>query len=205
MSLGHSFRLLTVLTAILEDDDKNDIIIAERLDPYIGTWTDEDLEKVIIYAKDWNTNARYCFTSQIVINSIIRVHKVDHVMSINGVSEAIPAILSYSERHFQRIDKLYQASYLLEYMSSLMSLLPNETNLKEDDINNKKISKITKEVEKIPIVSSKPKIFQSSDNKRNNNQSDDLADYNKKRNNDNNNNKKKRKVTAEVDNDPFFS
>jgi U3 small nucleolar RNA-associated protein 13 len=56
-------------------------------------------------------------------------------MSINGVSEAIPAILSYSERHFQRIDKLYQASYLLEYMSSLMSLLPNETNLKEDDIN----------------------------------------------------------------------
>ena len=199
MSLGHSFRLLTVLTAILEDDDKNDIIIAERLDPYIGTWTDEDLEKVIIYAKDWNTNARYCFTSQIVINSIIRVHKVDHVMSLNGVSEAIPAILSYSERHFQRVDKLYQASYLLEYMSSLMSLLPNETNIK-DDINNKKISKITKEVEKIPI----PKIFQSSNNTRNNNQSDDLADYNKKRNNDNDN-KKKRKVTAEVDNDPFFS
>jgi hypothetical protein len=191
--------LLTVLTAILEDDDKNDIIIAERLDPYIGTWTDEDLEKVIIYAKDWNTNARYCFTSQIVINSIIRVHKVDHVMSLNGVSEAIPAILSYSERHFQRVDKLYQASYLLEYMSSLMSLLPNETNIK-DDINNKKISKITKEVEKIPI----PKIFQSSNNTRNNNQSDDLADYNKKRNNDNDN-KKKRKVTAEVDNDPFFS
>ena len=120
-------------------------------------------------------------------------------MSLNGVSEAIPAILSYSERHFQRVDKLYQASYLLEYMSSLMSLLPNETNIK-DDINNKKISKITKEVEKIPI----PKIFHSSNNKRNNNQSDDLADYNKKRNNDNDN-KKKRKVTAEVDNDPFFS
>jgi hypothetical protein len=120
-------------------------------------------------------------------------------MSIKGVSEAIPAILSYSERHFQRIDKLYQASYLLEYMSSLMSLLPNETNIKGDVDNNRKI---TKDIEKVPMISSKPKIFQSSNNKRKN-QSDDLADYNRKKNNDNN--KKRKTITAEVDNDPFFS
>ena len=157
---------------------------------------------VITYVKDWNTNARYCFTSQIVVNSIMRVHKIDHIMSIKGASEALPAILSYSERHFQRIDKLYQASYLLEYMSSLMSLLPNESNIK-GDVGNNKIVKITKEEENAPVISSKPKIFQSSNNKRSN-ESDDLADYNKKKNNDNNN-KKRKVIIAEVEKDPFFS
>jgi hypothetical protein len=190
------------LTAILEDDEKSNTIVAERLDPYVTTWNDEDLEKIVSYVKDWNTNARYCFTSQIVINSIIRIHKVDHFMSIKGASEAIPALLSYSERHFQRIDKLYQASYVLDYMSSLMSLLPNDTTID-------KVVKIVPVNKTLPAtttttISTKPKIFQSTDKKRNNNDTDDLAEYNKRKNNDNN---KKRKVTksAEIDNDPFFS
>jgi len=36
----------------------------------------------------------------------------------------VPALLAYSERHFQRIDRLHQAAYALEYISGLMSLLP---------------------------------------------------------------------------------
>jgi len=200
LSLGHSFRLLTVLTAILEDDEKNNIIVAERLDEYIDSWSDEDLEKVISYVKDWNTNARYCFTSQIVINSIVRIHKVDHFMNIKGASEAVPALLSYSERHFQRIDKLYQASYVLEYMSSLMSLLPNDS-LIDNDI--KKIPKVIENTSEVTaVIKTKPKIFQSNSKRKND--TNDLEEYNKRKNNDNN---KKRKVTksAEVDNDPFFT
>lgn len=186
----------------MEDDEKSTTVVAERLDPYVTTWNDEDLEKIVSYVKDWNTNARYCFTSQIIINSIIRVHKVDHFMTIKGASEAIPALLSYSERHFQRIDKLYQASYVLDYMSSLMSLLPNDTTIENV------VKKITPVIKTLPTTATttaitKPKIFQSIDKKRNNNDTDDLAEYNKRKNNDN----KKRKVTksGEIDNDPFFS
>ena len=122
-------------------------------------------------------------------------------MSIKGASEAIPALLSYSERHFQRIDKLYQASYVLEYMSSLMSLLPNDSIIEND------MKKNSKAIEKTSVVTtvtkSKPKIFQSS-SKRNNSTTDDLEEYNMRKNNDNN---KKRKVTksSDADNDPFFS
>jgi len=122
-------------------------------------------------------------------------------MSIKGASEAVPALLSYSERHFQRIDKLYQASYVLEYMSSLMSLLPNDSIVENDMKKNSKIIEKTSVV--TTVTKSKPKIFQSS-SKRNNTTTDDLEEYNKRKDNDNN---KKRKVTksSDADNDPFFS
>jgi len=123
-------------------------------------------------------------------------------MSIKGASEAVPALLSYSERHFQRIDKLYQASYVLEYMSSLMSLLPNDSIVENDMKKNSKIIEKTSVV--TTVTKSKPKIFQSSSGKRNNTTTDDLEEYNKRKDNDNN---KKRKVTksSDADNDPFFS
>ena len=122
-------------------------------------------------------------------------------MSIKGAAEAVPALLSYSERHFQRIDKLYQASYVLEYMSSLMSLLPNDSIVENDMKKNSKIIEKTSVV--TTVTKSKPKIFQSS-GKRNNTTTDDLEEYNKRKDNDNN---KKRKVTksSDADNDPFFS
>ena len=122
-------------------------------------------------------------------------------MSIKGASEAVPALLSYSERHFQRIDKLYQASYVLEYMSSLMSLLPNDSIVENDMKKNSKIIEKTSVV--TTVTKSKPKIFQSS-SKRNNTTTDDLEEYKKRKDNDNN---KKRKVTksSDADNDPFFS
>ena len=107
------------------------------------------------------------------ICSIIRVVRTDRLMSIRSISESIPGLLAYSERHFSRVDRclistiyilililccdasvtdtyfilfllsfffiisiffrLHQATYVLEYMSSLMSLLPLEdSRLLED-------------------------------------------------------------------------
>jgi len=49
---------------------------------------------------------------------------MDRLLKIGSIAEAIPSLISYGERHYERLDKLQQASYVLEYMSSLMTLLP---------------------------------------------------------------------------------
>jgi hypothetical protein len=61
-------------------------------------------------------------------------------MSIKTVAEAIPGLLAYGERHFQRLDRLHQATYVLEYMSSLMHLLPLE---EDDPVSASSASKLT--------------------------------------------------------------
>ena len=71
--------------AILDDDKedskehikgkKNNIVqisfsenVGEKLDPFTATYSDEDLEKVVNYLKEWNTNAKHSFVSQAVLS-----------------------------------------------------------------------------------------------------------------------------------------
>ena len=71
--------------AILDDDKeetkehikgkKNNIVqmsfsesVGEKLDPFTATYNDDDLEKVVNYLKEWNTNAKHSFVSQAVLS-----------------------------------------------------------------------------------------------------------------------------------------
>lgn len=42
--------------------------IGAKLDCFTSTWNDEDLEKIVVYLKEWNTNAKHSFVSQAVLN-----------------------------------------------------------------------------------------------------------------------------------------
>ena len=125
IALGHSHRILTTLTAILEEDGTDipsddpfdsKASINARLNSYIALWSESDVEKVVGYTKEWNTNAKYSYVSQCLISSLFSVIKIEKLLKIRSVCEAVPALLSYTDRHYQRIDKLYQGSYLLDYM-----------------------------------------------------------------------------------------
>ena len=98
------------------------------MDKYVKTWSDDRISRIVDYLKDWNTNSRHSFLSQCLINTLIRVVKVDRLSKIKDVVLALPGLLAYTERHFQRLDRLHEATYLLEYMSSQMSILPIENS-----------------------------------------------------------------------------
>jgi Utp13 specific WD40 associated domain len=44
--------------------------IGSKLDCFTSTWSDEDLEKIVLYLKEWNTNAKHSFVSQAVLNRL---------------------------------------------------------------------------------------------------------------------------------------
>ena len=128
MKLGHSRKVLSILTTILEprtdlehvnSEDKltvNDQM--KRLDPYVTTWTDEETEKVCAYLVDWNTNARHTFTCQCLLASLVRVKRALMLGKTSALREGCSALSAYGERHFLRMNKLYQASFALDYMVS---------------------------------------------------------------------------------------
>lgn len=135
LNLGHSLKVLNILTVILEEErgspdeghEAGDLFSADwslRLDSYVSALSDEQVDKLLRYLKDWVSNSRHCFSSQVLINSLLRVVKVDRLVKHPGLKESLNTLISYSERHFQRLDRLQQATYMLEYFTSQISLLP---------------------------------------------------------------------------------
>eukprot|EP01041_Mallomonas_annulata_P003782 gene3782-7509_t len=145
MELKHSNRVLNIFKAILENESSstqstttsiciNDIHL---FDTYVQKFTDEDISQIFEYLKDWNTNAKFTYICQILIGSILRVIKIQRLLLIPMAIDSIEGLLSYCDRHYQRIDRLHQATYILEYLETLMTGLPildhTRNNMKKDD------------------------------------------------------------------------
>mmetsp|Transcript_11269 Transcript_11269/g.16966 ORF Transcript_11269/g.16966 Transcript_11269/m.16966 type:complete len:841 (-) Transcript_11269:67-2589(-) len=150
LQLGHSFKLLGIITAILEDEDElqqqldlpagGDEAVEKgvfsqmwlsRLDPYIPKLSSDQIEKLVGYMAEWNTNARHCFASTLLFGSLLRQVGVNKLLELKTVQQSLPAMLAYSERHHNRISRLHQSTYLLEYVRARMSLQPLASNDKE--------------------------------------------------------------------------
>ena len=151
LSLGHSNKSLTILTAILEDDDeefssdpKNDLYTRNleantvKLDEVVMALTQDQVKKLVGYLCDWNTNARHAFVSQTVLASFIRNVKAEALLQLRPFVESVDSFHAYSERHLARVDKLHQATYVLQYMTSLMTLLPIEEERRAEPVSGRK-------------------------------------------------------------------
>lgn len=144
ITLGHSNRILGILTAILEDHTQGPVQESDAgvagheaeetrlLDKYVQDWSDEEVGKIVTHLKDWNTNAKHCFVCHVLLSALLRVLKVDRLLKLPLLVDALPGLLSYSERHYQRLDRLNQATYMLEYMQALMTGLP-DMHLEENE------------------------------------------------------------------------
>lgn len=139
LELGHSNRVLRILNSVLVEAPEGSDATAQhnmdnepvtpsqqgrKLDRYVSKFNDDECTKLVSFCKEWNTNSRNAHLSQLALSSLLRTLGVERLLSIKQVANAVPALLAYSERHFQRIDRLHQAAYALEYISGLMSLLP---------------------------------------------------------------------------------
>lgn len=140
LRLGHSMKVLTILNGVLEDEkealgmDGAAVAVAgslpdvgHKLDKYVAALDEEQLTKVVNYLSEWNTNSKHGFVSQMLISSLLRVVRVDRLQGLRPILEKCAGLLAYSERHFNRIDRLYQATYLIDYIASLISLQPEDS------------------------------------------------------------------------------
>jgi len=119
LELGHTSKALHILSCIIDDSSKSNLLHEQ-----IEKWTDDRIAQVIEYSVDWNTNARHTAICQTLVSSLLQVVRLDRLLSIPAFAAALPGLISYSERHFHRLDKILEASYLMDFMSSQMSLLP---------------------------------------------------------------------------------
>jgi len=133
------------LYELLSDD-------VNALDRYVCEWSDEEIMLVVSYLLDWNTNARNTYVCQCLIGSLLRVFKLTRLLTLPSVVAAVPALLAYGERHYQRVDRLHQASYVIEFVQSQMTPQLLQPNLvidnKEEERGQSKGTTLLTEAEK---------------------------------------------------------
>lgn len=106
---------LKVFTSIVETDVKEKRSPITSLQTYVPKWSTERIAQVLGYCREWNTRARNCDVAMLVIRAIVSVVPADKLAGGAGVPEVLAGITPYAERHFDRLDRLFASSYLLDF------------------------------------------------------------------------------------------
>lgn len=139
--LGHPNRLLQILRDLLEGPRHRDepvlpggapinpdVFVPEDIFAQVITsLDDEQLKTLLDWVRDWNTNAKHSAICQVLISSMLRELPPAKLKTLDNMGKTLEALIAYSERHFQRIDRMLQKSYLVDFsIVSMKNLFPVE-------------------------------------------------------------------------------
>ncbi|KAI5069023.1 hypothetical protein GOP47_0015324 [Adiantum capillus-veneris] len=89
----------------------------------------EHLRLLLSYVREWNTKPKFCHAAQRVLAELFYAFPPKELLEVSGLRELIEGILPYTERHFNRLDRLHRSTFLLDYTLASMSVLnPLETH-----------------------------------------------------------------------------
>ncbi|KAI9907480.1 hypothetical protein PsorP6_003609 [Peronosclerospora sorghi] len=149
--LHHPKRMLQILCDLLEGPrhkdkpilpdgkpmDPDNFSPEEIFAPIIHNLDDEKLTTLMQWLRDWNTNARNTSVCQVLMSTLLRELLPSRLKSLDGFSTTLDALIVYSERHFQRIDRMLQKSYLVDFcIVTMKNLLPvggSESSVEKTD------------------------------------------------------------------------
>jgi len=87
---------------------------------------DQRLKQCLEYIREWNTNAKHAEEANMLLRMIFERVSPQRLMSIPGISEVMEGIESYSVRHLNRLQKLHQSTYVVDYLlNSINAVLPD--------------------------------------------------------------------------------
>jgi len=117
LTLDRPFRALSILKDLLEEEHGK-----KQIEKVIEEFRDDQIDSLLRFMRDWNTNARHCYATQTVLATILKSKSPDDLAELADMRESIEALLPYTERHFNRMDRLLQQSTFLDYTWESMKL-----------------------------------------------------------------------------------
>ncbi|KAL7576049.1 hypothetical protein ACA910_000835 [Epithemia clementina (nom. ined.)] len=134
LDLDKPYQALRVFSAIIETDVAVGRIGIEPLARLAASWSNEKLVRVLQYCREWNTRSRNCHVALLLIRAILSTIPIHVLASIEGVPQIMAGIVPYAERHFDRLDRLHESSFLIEYVLGSMggTISTNASDFSED-------------------------------------------------------------------------
>ncbi|CUS13693.1 unnamed protein product [Tuber aestivum] len=117
LTLNHPGRLLNLFTAVVKTSPPEEGSISGLLavDEVIGNLSNEQLSILILRIRDWNTNAKTATVAQRIMHLVFRSYGVQRLLGLKVDLTGWEAILSYTMRHYKKVEELVDESYLVDY------------------------------------------------------------------------------------------
>lgn len=146
LAMSQPGRLLKLFTAMLSSFSGSSLAGSPEVDEIIRTLPAHELVRLLKHVRDWNTNARTSAVAQGILHAVLRLRSAEEILQAferpaglavieereldavdealktksalkeMGVRELLDGLIPYSERHFARMDRLVQESYMLDYL-----------------------------------------------------------------------------------------
>ncbi|XP_042294532.1 transducin beta-like protein 3 [Sceloporus undulatus] len=117
ISLDRPHTVLNVIKAILKENNGRDDLAKN-----IAKLRKDQKEALLKFSVTWNTNSRNCHEAQAVLETLLKQETPECLLQYEGIKGAVESLLPYTERHFQRLSRLLQASMFLDFMWQNMRL-----------------------------------------------------------------------------------
>ncbi|XP_033745921.1 transducin beta-like protein 3 [Pecten maximus] len=121
IKLEQPFRVLKIMKEILmENKGEEDLkITLEKLRM-------DQIDTVLRFAAQWNTNSRHCHEAQLVVSSVLEIYPQEELAEFPNIRSTLEGLLPYTERHFQRMNRLLQQSRFVEYTWQCMRTVSDD-------------------------------------------------------------------------------
>ncbi|XP_066545260.1 transducin beta-like protein 3 [Amia ocellicauda] len=139
ISLGQPHTVLRVIKEIRGGEEG-----PAELQKTILKLRQDQKEAVLSYCSMWNTNARNCQEAQAVIQVLLTHESPEQLVQYKGARGALEGLIPYTERHFQRIGRLLQASMFVDYMWQNMRLTgkPRHGEIQDEEMDTSSLSQL---------------------------------------------------------------
>lgn len=130
ISLDQPHTALRVIREIRQREDG-----VQELEKTLLKLRKDQKESVLRYCTVWNTNSRSCLDAQAVLKVLLTHLSPEEMLQFQSAHTHLQALVPYTERHMQRINRLLQASMFLDYMWQKMRITGamDSVNMQEDE------------------------------------------------------------------------
>jgi len=141
LAMGQPGRLLTLFKDVRTNSEPSSITGCASVDEVIRTLSGSDLARMLRYVRDWNANAKTSGVAQGVLYAVVKLRPAEDVIQAFGdeaaliaadqlgdgssralgddsgaLRDLVNALIPYTERHLQRLERLVQESYVVDYV-----------------------------------------------------------------------------------------
>jgi U3 small nucleolar RNA-associated protein 13 len=89
MSLDQPYRLLKLFDTVLNERPEGDTSItgSAAIDKILKDMNAEQVNKLLGYIRDWNTNAKRSRVAQTILNAILTLHSSEELVELSNAKE----------------------------------------------------------------------------------------------------------------------
>ena len=87
----------------------------QKIAEAISSLSNESLDQLLRWIRDWNTRARFSLVAQNVLQVVLKRVRYQRLRRCSEFKSTIAAMLPYTQRHLERLDRLLQSAYLVNY------------------------------------------------------------------------------------------